>query len=75
MNHVRIALGGNEFQISTGIPRPDVAEAFGRPDFANCGWRCELRIDAPDSSNLTVLAETDAYWHLIYFGPLASLTG
>lgn len=75
LNHVRIALGGNEFQISTGIPRPDVAEAFGRPDFANCGWRCELRIDAPDSSNLTVLAETDAYWHLIYFGPLASLTG
>lgn len=74
LNHVRVALGGNELQISTGIPRPDVAEAFERPDFANCGWRCELRIDTLDSENLSVLAESDVYHHLIYFGPVDALT-
>jgi membrane protease YdiL (CAAX protease family) len=41
---VGVRIDGEEFKAQYGLPRPDVAAHFDRPDYRNVGFRCRISV-------------------------------
>ncbi|HEY6329209.1 MAG TPA: hypothetical protein VI756_07720 [Blastocatellia bacterium] len=59
LEQVAVVIDGLEvIPAVTGVERPDVANAFNRPEYANAGWKAEIPLDGilPGEHRIEVIA-------------------
>ena len=55
---VRILINGDlRGEVKTFLPRPDVAAAFGRPEFEMSGWRATVSLAGLKAGDYTIVAQ------------------